>query len=344
MQVKYSSLYKHDINGTIERARGVLTTRVIALKLNNRLPDNISAEYYIIARYLLNRIPTRRIGYRTPMGGFLEEIGNANWKPNGVYIRVFGCRVYIYNHIRNKLDKLDPKTYIGWLVSYESSNIWRIWILFLYRVILTKDIKFDETRRYSDKDKPIETLETKEVVQVIEILSLDLRSEKDLVLEEYKLSINAPVDTIVVQDKIALPTITYNMTSRYRPIRPIDVPIIQLLSPEVIPELEQETTNDTPVFDLIILTHESISSNRRAEEHPTIPMAGGTTEPPAKKKTPKLLKELETDFNPESTNPSSDKQQKHPRYQAYTAILDDLMENPISLGLYLSAFGTVIQR
>jgi hypothetical protein len=36
-------------------------------------------------------------------------------------------------------------------------------------------------------------------------------------------------------------------------------------------------------------------------------MAGGTTEPPAKKKTPKLFKELETDFNPESTNPSSNK-------------------------------------
>jgi hypothetical protein len=117
-----------------------------------------------------------------------------------------------------------------------------------------------------------------------------------------------------------------------------------LLSPEVIPELEQETTNDTPVFDLIILIYKSISNNRRAEEHPIILIAGGTTEPPAKKKTPKLLKELETDLNPESTNPSSDKQQKHPRHQAYTVMLDDLIENPISLGLYLVAFGTAIQR
>jgi hypothetical protein len=100
-----------------------LTTRVIVLKLNGRLPDNISAEYYIIAGYFLNRILTKRIRYRIPIGGFLEEIGNVNWKPNRIQIRVFGCRVYIYNHIRNKLDKLDPKIYIGWLVSYESSNI-----------------------------------------------------------------------------------------------------------------------------------------------------------------------------------------------------------------------------
>jgi hypothetical protein len=134
------------------------------------------------------------------------------------------------------------------------------------------------------------------------------------------------------------------MTSRYRPIRPIDVPIIQLLSPEVIPELKQETTNDILVFDLIILTHESISNDRRAEEHPTIPIARGTTESLAKKKTLKLLKELETDFNPESTNPSNNKQQRRPRYQAYTVMLDNLIENPTSLGLYLAVFGTAIQR
>jgi hypothetical protein len=135
------------------------------------------------------------------------------------------------------------------------------------------------------------------------------------------------------------------MISRYRLIRIIDILIIQLLSPEVIPELEQENTNNTPVFDLITPTHESISSDRRTEEHPTTPMAGGTTEPPAKiKKTPNLLKELETDLNPESTNPSSDKQQRRPRYQAYTVMLDDLIENLISLGLYLAAFGIIVQR
>jgi hypothetical protein len=132
--------------------------------------------------------------------------------------------------------------------------------------------------------------------------------------------------------------------SRYRPIRPINIPIIQLLSPEITLELKQETTNDILVFDLIILIHESISNNKRAEKHPIIPMAGGTTEPPAKNKTPKLFKELETDLNLESTNPSNNKQQRHPRYQAYTIILDDLIENPTSLGLYLAIFGIIVQK
>jgi hypothetical protein len=98
------------------------------------------------------------------------------------------------------------------------------------------------------------------------------------------------------------------VTSRYRPIRPIDAPITQLLSPEVIPEPEQETTNNILVFDLIILTHESINNNRRAEEYLIILITRGTTKPPAKNKTLKLLKELETDLNPEFINPSSNKQ------------------------------------
>jgi hypothetical protein len=84
MRVKHSLLYEHDVNGIIEHTRGVLITRVIVLKLSNGFPDNVSAEYYIATGYLLNRIPIRRIGYRTPIGGFLEEIGNANWKPNRV--------------------------------------------------------------------------------------------------------------------------------------------------------------------------------------------------------------------------------------------------------------------
>jgi hypothetical protein len=113
IRVEYLFLYKHDINSTIERARGVLTTRVIVLKLSNRFPDNISAEYYITARYFLNRILIRKIRYKTLIGGFLEKIRDTNWKPNRIQIRVFRCRIYIYNHTRNKLNKLNPKIYIG---------------------------------------------------------------------------------------------------------------------------------------------------------------------------------------------------------------------------------------
>jgi hypothetical protein len=55
-----------------------LITRVIVLKLSNRLPDNVSVEYYITTGYFLNRILIIRIRHRTLIGGFLEEMGNIN--------------------------------------------------------------------------------------------------------------------------------------------------------------------------------------------------------------------------------------------------------------------------
>jgi hypothetical protein len=115
-------------------------------------------------------------------------------------------------------------------------------------------------------------------------LFLDLRSEKDLILENYKLSIDVLADIIIVQDKIVLLILTYNIILKYHPIRPIDTPTIQLLLPEVILELEQKTINNILAFDLIILIYESISSNKRAKKHFIILIARGTTKPPAKKK------------------------------------------------------------
>jgi hypothetical protein len=69
-------------------------------------------------------------------------------------------------------------------------------------------------------------LEAEEIIRVIKILFLDLYSEKDSVLKNYKFSINTPGNTIIVQDEIALPITTYNMILRYCPIRLIDILII----------------------------------------------------------------------------------------------------------------------
>lgn len=62
-------------NGTIKHAGGVLINQATALKLEGNLPDNIIAEYYIAAGYLLNRALIQRIRYRLLLRGFYKEIG-----------------------------------------------------------------------------------------------------------------------------------------------------------------------------------------------------------------------------------------------------------------------------
>ena len=50
-----------------------------------------------------------------------------------------------------KGDKLSPYASIRYLVGYNSTNIYRIWISSLYKVIRTKDVTFDETLFYDPK-------------------------------------------------------------------------------------------------------------------------------------------------------------------------------------------------
>jgi hypothetical protein len=50
---------------------------------------------------------------------------------------------------------LDPKAWIGYLVRYRSSNIYRIWIPSLAKVISTRDVTFDEQTVFDSKTKDL---------------------------------------------------------------------------------------------------------------------------------------------------------------------------------------------
>lgn len=45
---------------------------------------------------------------------------------------------------RKRRQKLNPRARIGYLVGYQSTNIYRIWNPWLGKVILTRDVIFNE--------------------------------------------------------------------------------------------------------------------------------------------------------------------------------------------------------
>ena len=49
----------------------------------------------------------------------------------------------------NRLQRLNPKAWIGYLIGYSSTNIYRIWILQLNKVISTRDVVFNEEERFT---------------------------------------------------------------------------------------------------------------------------------------------------------------------------------------------------
>ena len=71
---------------------------------------------------------------------------------------VYGCKTYTLDKQIKKGDKLAPYTLIGYLVGYNLTNIYYIWILSLCKIIQTKDITFDKNSFYNPKGQNIDYL------------------------------------------------------------------------------------------------------------------------------------------------------------------------------------------
>ena len=76
-----------------------------------------------------------------------------------MHLKVYGCRVYIITSDaqlkKKRLNKLDPQAHINYLVGYNSTNIYRIWIPHKGIIISTKDIIFNEKTFFDSKQTDI---------------------------------------------------------------------------------------------------------------------------------------------------------------------------------------------
>jgi hypothetical protein len=92
------------------------------------------------------------------------------------------CRAY--NKILNlpKKYKVAPRSLIGYLVGYDSTSIFRVWIPQKRKVIRTKDVIFDENKFYDPQDPYTEELLQQSVPGkrvTLDILDLSSRDEAD---------------------------------------------------------------------------------------------------------------------------------------------------------------------
>jgi hypothetical protein len=86
------------------------------------------------------------------------------------HLHVFGCQAY--PHIKNipRKDKLEPRTHLGYLVSYDSTNIYRIWVPSIDRVLRIRDVTFDDNQLYDPHDLDIGFALREEINRVIDIM------------------------------------------------------------------------------------------------------------------------------------------------------------------------------
>jgi hypothetical protein len=107
------------------------------------LPLYLWAEACGTTVYLQNRSPHRILGKMTPEEAFTGR------RPDVEHIRIFGCSTF--SHVPSeRRTKLDPTAQQGILVGYsEVSKAYWIYIPPLRKVVVSRDVRFEEDRAFA---------------------------------------------------------------------------------------------------------------------------------------------------------------------------------------------------
>ena len=140
LKVEPSPPDTQDQNGGAERSGGVIKEKIRAMR--GKLPTALWREVVQAAVYLYNRTPRYNNKWKSPYEALFKR------KPAQEHLRAYGCKAFAMTTTakrkQQRLKRLDPKAWIGYLVGYTSSNIYRIWVLLLNKVISIRDVIFNE--------------------------------------------------------------------------------------------------------------------------------------------------------------------------------------------------------
>ena len=219
--------YTPDQNGRTERAGGVLTLRARALRIAGALPSTLWPETYAAAGYLSNRTPKESLEWMTPIEALTKK------KPRLTHLHPYGCRAYPLNKVIPRLDKMEPRAMIGYLVGYDSTNIYRIWIPSQMRVIRTRDVTFDHSRFFDPAELDVGHISAVSVEDTVEVLDMPAPSyaSNDVVEED------DPDDTIeVYSGPVGGSTAAPNQEEEEEPSD--EEPAQQMATPDPTPDRE----------------------------------------------------------------------------------------------------------
>ncbi|EAQ91982.1 hypothetical protein CHGG_00217 [Chaetomium globosum CBS 148.51] len=154
-----SAPYTQAQNGGAERSGGVIKEKARAIRESAKFPEFLWPEIVKAAVYLHNRTPTLINHWKSPYERFHTQIGTHAGgfaqarKPEGTHLKAYGCKAYAMTakaqEKKDRIRRFNPKAWVGYLIGYQSSNIYRVWVPSLNRVISTRDVIFNEDEFFS---------------------------------------------------------------------------------------------------------------------------------------------------------------------------------------------------
>jgi hypothetical protein len=147
-----SAAYTQSQNGAAERSGGVVKAKINAMRQEVKFPTSLWREITRTAIYLLNRTPRWQYDWQTPYERYHSVYPQQSRKPNLSHLREFGCKAFVMTanaHKKvNRLKRFEPKAWLGYLIGYEASSIYRIWNPLTNVVVRARDVDFDESQKF----------------------------------------------------------------------------------------------------------------------------------------------------------------------------------------------------
>jgi hypothetical protein len=194
-------------NGISERFGALLTEKARCIREHAKLPEDLFPECYMAAAYLMNRTPSQALEWDSPLVK-LQKLTNQPIRHELAHLKVFGCKAYSLLKGADappKSEKLKPRAFVGYLIGYDSTNIFRVWDPKKGDVSGYRDVIFDEDELYNtyvrdqyqlleEDEKTIEVITPRPAIQ-------ELDSEDEEWLE---MSISRRVEKLRIDDQLQL--------------------------------------------------------------------------------------------------------------------------------------------
>ncbi|KAF7556988.1 hypothetical protein G7Z17_g1064 [Cylindrodendrum hubeiense] len=146
-------------NSGTEVSGKIIKTKARAMRAGARFPSYLWIEIYRAAVYLYNRTPKYIYIWDTPYGRFHTAVAQqdgysqAPKVPYLGHLRVYGSKAFAMTEDarkgRNKKQRLNPRAWIGYLIGYQSTNLYRIWNPATGKVLTTRDVIFNEDEQFN---------------------------------------------------------------------------------------------------------------------------------------------------------------------------------------------------
>jgi len=159
IRIEPSPPYTQALNGGAERSGGVVKQKINSMRMGSKLPTALWKEISKTAVYLLNRTPRYQYYWKTPYDQFYTFIAQRNSlpinhkRPDQSHLRAYGCKAFAMTtdalKKANRLQRFNPKAWIGYLVGYDSTNVYRVWNPVTNKVVRTRDVTFNENETFN---------------------------------------------------------------------------------------------------------------------------------------------------------------------------------------------------